>query len=157
MRRIVLLLLLVVFLCGCLQSTQPAASTTLSSPSAADAVTSLPSETTTLYPSQPNPPASSTTLATSAATQAETTTLPQSSASVAIRNFAFTPSALTVAAGTTVTWVNEDSAPHTLKSDSFASGKLGRGDSFSFTFRETGAYTYVCGIHPSMKGKIIVE
>ena len=76
---------------------------------------------------------------------------------IAIKNFAFSPAELTVKAGDTVIWTNEDSAPHSIKSKSFNSNILQTGDAYQFKFDNTGVYDYICGIHPSMKGKIIVE
>jgi len=76
---------------------------------------------------------------------------------VSIKSFAFNPSVLTVKAGTTVVWTNEDSAPHTIKSDLFTSNNLNKGDFFAFKFANVGTYDYICSIHPSMKGQIIVE
>jgi len=79
---------------------------------------------------------------------------------VNIQGFAFQPSALTVKAGTTVTWVNQDSAAHTVVSDSggeISSQDIPNGQSYSHTFNTAGTYTYHCGIHPSMKGTIVVE
>lgn len=78
-------------------------------------------------------------------------------AKVNIENFSFNPGTLTVKAGSTVTWTNNDSAPHTIKSSSFNSNTLSNGASYQFTFDKAGTYDYVCGIHVSMKGKIIVE
>jgi plastocyanin len=77
---------------------------------------------------------------------------------VQIANFAFNPSTLTVKVGTTVTWTNADSAPHTVTANdgSFASGDLNQGDSFSFTFTTAGTYAYHCGVHPGMKATITV-
>jgi plastocyanin len=80
-----------------------------------------------------------------------------SSNNINIQNFAFSPETLTVTKGTTVTWINNDSAPHQIKSATFNSGQLGKGQSFSFTFNDVGAFDYSCAIHPSMLGKIIVE
>jgi plastocyanin len=82
--------------------------------------------------------------------------------SVTIKNFAFDPSTLTVKTGTTVTWVNNDGAPHALASDAgspeaFSSGSLSTGASFTFTFTKPGTYKYHCSIHPSMTGTIIVQ
>jgi plastocyanin len=75
-----------------------------------------------------------------------------------IKNFAFNPATLIINKGTTVTWTNEDSATHTIASDQFtSSGNLNRGDSYRFQFNTTGTYDYVCGIHPTMNGKIVVE
>ena len=76
---------------------------------------------------------------------------------VTIQNFAFNPVTLTVKQGTKVTWTNEDSAPHKIKSDTFNSGDLNQGDTFEFTFNTKGSFDYSCSIHPSMTGKIVVE
>ena len=77
---------------------------------------------------------------------------------VTIKDFAFDPGDLTVAKGTTVTWKNDDSATHRIKSGdgSFDSEDLKNGDSFEHTFDTAGTFDYICGIHPSMKGKITV-
>jgi plastocyanin len=88
-------------------------------------------------------------------------TSPQNNATtgsaVMIQNFAFSPATLTVKAGTTVTWTNNDSATHTIKSDTFNSSNLSTGDKFQFTFTVPGTFNYSCGIHPSMHGVIIVQ
>jgi len=76
---------------------------------------------------------------------------------VNIENFSFNPGTLTVKAGTAVVWTNSDSVTHTIKSDSFNSQPLSKGQTFEFKFDNKGTYDYSCGIHPSMKGKIIVE
>jgi plastocyanin len=82
-----------------------------------------------------------------------------SPATVDIDNFAFTPAALTVTAGTTVTWKNEDDSPHRIgdKNGTFKSAALDTDDSFSHTFAAPGEYPYICTIHPYMVGKIIVK
>lgn len=82
---------------------------------------------------------------------------PAETTNVAIQDFAFNPSTITVDAGSIVTWTNEDSAPHRIKSDTFNSANLNRGDSFQHTFNTPGTYDYICGIHPSMKGKVVVR
>ena len=64
---------------------------------------------------------------------------------------------LTVKAGTTVTFMNEDGAPHTATGDGWDTGRLNRGDSKDVTFDTAGTFAYVCAIHPSMKGTITVE
>lgn len=76
---------------------------------------------------------------------------------VVIENFSFNPETLSVTPGTAVVWINNDSATHSVKSDTFSSRSLSKGQSFEFTFASKGTYDYSCGIHPSMKGKIIVE
>jgi amicyanin len=81
---------------------------------------------------------------------------------IAIKNFAFNPSTLTIKTGTTVTWTNQDGAPHQIASDpgapvAFKSESLANGASYQFTFIQTGTYDYHCTIHPAMKGTIIVQ
>lgn len=73
--------------------------------------------------------------------------------------FAFSPASLTVAVGTTVTWQNTTSAPHTVSSDDGKTfdGMLNTGGTFSFTFTKAGTYAYHCNIHPYMKAMIIVH
>jgi plastocyanin len=82
-----------------------------------------------------------------------------SPATVQIDNFAFTPATLTVTAGTSVTWKNEDDSPHRIgdKNGTFKSAALDTDDSFSHTFTTPGEYPYICTIHPYMVGKIIVK
>ena len=82
-----------------------------------------------------------------------------STAEVKIDNFSFGPSTLTVAVGTTVTWVNRDDIPHTVVSDDkvFKSKALDTDDKFSYTFTKAGTYAYFCSLHPKMTGKVIVQ
>ena len=80
-------------------------------------------------------------------------------AQVKIANFTFAPKRLTVKAGTTVTWGNEDDIPHTIASAAglFKSKALDTDDSFSFTFTQPGSDEYFCSLHPRMTGTIVVE
>ena len=77
---------------------------------------------------------------------------------VGIANFAFTPAALTVTAGSTVTWTNGDTATHTVTFDNGPDcGSLATGNSTTVTFSTPGTYAYHCKIHASMKGTITVN
>ncbi|HEV2099288.1 MAG TPA: cupredoxin family copper-binding protein [Stellaceae bacterium] len=80
-------------------------------------------------------------------------------ATINIDNFAFAPPDLSVAAGTTVTWKNEDDSPHRVAeaNNAFSSAALDTDDSFSHTFAKPGVYKYFCSIHPYMVGKIVVK
>jgi plastocyanin len=71
----------------------------------------------------------------------------------------FIPSEITVVPGTTVTWVNNEAMPHTVvdTSKGFRSKTLAKDAKFSFTFTTAGDYSYLCSIHPNMKGKVIVK
>ena len=72
--------------------------------------------------------------------------------------YAFNPETITVATGSTVTWTNQDSdTPHTVKFPDGMSGTLSKGASYSRTFSSPGVYTYQCGVHPYMTGKVIVQ
>jgi len=84
---------------------------------------------------------------------------PASTAEVKIDNFVFGPAAITVAVGTTVTWINRDDIPHTVVSTDkiFKSKVLDTDEKFSFTFTKPGEYPYFCSIHPKMTGKVIVQ
>jgi plastocyanin len=78
---------------------------------------------------------------------------------VKIDNFAFAPQRIVVKAGTTVTWINADDAPHTIVSTTklFKSSALDTTDKFSFTFATPGTYEYFCSLHPHMTGAVVVE
>ena len=77
---------------------------------------------------------------------------------VKIDNFTFAPQTLTVKAGTTVTWINEDDIPHTVVSTGhFRSKPLDTGDKFTFTFTTPGSFEYFCGLHPHMQASITVQ
>jgi len=79
---------------------------------------------------------------------------------ISIANFAFTPSRLEVKAGTTVTWINDDSTMHEvafIENSIDDAGILAPGESFSFTFSEPGTYNAYCGPHPGMSGTIVVS
>lgn len=73
----------------------------------------------------------------------------------------YNPNAIEVRVGDTVTWINDDSSPHTVTSSSddgstFDSDIMRKGETFSFTFDNEGEYPYFCTLHPSMVGTVIV-
>jgi plastocyanin len=81
---------------------------------------------------------------------------------VIIRDFAFFPDTISVAPGTTVTWINCEppaSEAHTTTSDTdvWSSGPLVRTDVFSHRFDEPGDFPYFCVPHPFMRGEVVVE
>jgi plastocyanin len=85
---------------------------------------------------------------------------PASAAEIKIDNFSFGPATITVPAGTTITWKNNDDVPHVVSSDDnkmFKSKALDTDDRFSFTFTNPGTYNYYCAIHPKMTAKIVVQ
>ena len=76
---------------------------------------------------------------------------------VNIQNFAFDPPQITIEAGDTVTWTNLDSAAHTATGDTWDSGNLGKGQTYTATFGSAGTNDYICRYHPNMKGRVMVE
>jgi plastocyanin len=84
---------------------------------------------------------------------------PAGPTTVRIVNLAFNPAEVTIATGTAVSWVNDDSVPHTVTSTDgvFDSGIFDPGASFTWTFDRPGSYPYACQIHPQMQGTVVVE
>ena len=78
---------------------------------------------------------------------------------VTVAQATFGPVTLTIRAGTTVTWVNNDGDLHTVTSTQglFASPGLDSGDTFAYRFTAPGTYPYFCALHPHMKGTILVQ
>jgi plastocyanin len=76
---------------------------------------------------------------------------------VAAKDNQFTPAAIEVPAGTTVTWEFEDGfVPHDVRGDGFASGDPKRSGSFTHTFDAPGSFPYRCTIHDGMTGRVVV-
>lgn len=82
-----------------------------------------------------------------------------SASAVQLKGFAFAPTATTVKVGQKVTWTNEDSATHNVVADdgSFKSDDLGQGDTYSFTPKKAGTFSYVCTYHSQMKATLTVK
>ncbi len=81
----------------------------------------------------------------------------QKAQAIDIVDFTFSPEAVEVPVGTTVTWIQTDDSRHTVDfADGKQSGDLSQGDTFSRTFEEAGSYAYVCFFHPSMTGSVTV-
>jgi amicyanin len=77
---------------------------------------------------------------------------------VHIKNLAFSPATVTIKAGSTVVWTNDDSIQHDVTFDGggIASSVLNHNDTFSHAFLTAGTYHYICSIHPFMHGTVIV-
>ncbi len=78
---------------------------------------------------------------------------------VAIKDFAFNPAGTSVAAGSKVTWTNNDTTAHTVTFDdgSADSGNLAPGSTFDHTFATAGTFAYHCTIHSQMHGTVTVS
>jgi amicyanin len=118
--------------------------------------------------STPTPTQAGNTPTTAPAGNTPTATATSSGPTMAVSittsgTFAFSPASITIKVGTTVTWTNNTSAPHTVTSDdgtTFDSGlntPIQPGATFSFTFTKAGTFAYHCQIHPFMKATVIVQ
>jgi plastocyanin len=78
---------------------------------------------------------------------------------IVINGFKFLPDTLTVKTGETVEWKNEDAVVHTATAEdkTFDSGNIAPGKSWTFVASKPGTYTYICTIHPNMKGTLTVQ
>ena len=111
--------------------------------------------------SAPAPTTSNTTNQSASTDTASQNKGAEASASnqVNIENFAFSSANITVKKGTTVTWTNKDSVQHSVIGDTDDGPKsslLSQGSTYSFTFETAGVFTYHCGPHPQMTGKVTV-
>ena len=113
------------------------------------AVSALPSATTS---------SASSASATSSAPSAATTAPAGGPAAVTVVDFAFKPASLTVKAGTPVVWTNKDAFAHSVRSNdgTFDEQTMKAGQTATVTFAKPGTYAYVCGIHNSMTGTVVV-
>ncbi len=87
---------------------------------------------------------------------------PANAHQVIIWEYKFQPNAVTVPAGTIVTWVNRDMTVHTATHYSYTDEPFDSGDmtaqgTFSHTFRTPGTYSYLCMLHQGMVGTVVVE
>jgi plastocyanin len=149
----------------------------LDEPRAGGASSSAPEAGDTTEPPQPNGPATPNEPATASPDEVPTAsalmatpvlkTTPHAatrsqviraagSSGVSMSNFAFSPASVSVNVGDSVTWTNHDSAPHNAKGPGITTPNLKKGQSASVTFSKAGTFSYICTIHPSMHGKVIV-
>jgi len=80
-------------------------------------------------------------------------------AMIDVKDFNFNPTTVNVAKGSSVMWMNEGQATHTVTFDAGGvdSGNIAAGSSYSHTFNDAGTFTYHCKIHSSMTGKVVVS
>jgi plastocyanin len=126
--------------------------------------TTPPPETVTVTPPPATtvtvtPPATTVTVTPPATTVTVTPTPTQSTYEVLIVGHGFSPQALTVPVGTTVTWIHMDlEDDHTVSSNTaLFNADLSFNNTFSYTFSEPGVFNYHCHFHPDMFGRVSVE
>jgi LPXTG-motif cell wall-anchored protein len=73
---------------------------------------------------------------------------------VAAKDFEFDPKTITITVGDTITWTNQGKMPHTVTAsdNSFDSGNLASGATFSHTFDKAGTFAYYCKYHGKADG-----
>jgi len=148
----VMLMVLTFAMVSCSAATTPASTQTPIPPNPSD--TPLPD--ITVIPTPMPPSGTAETLPPAASN----TPVPVGAGTVDIKiaGFAFDPASVTVKVGTTVRWTNQDSATHSVTSDTgvWDSGSIAQGETYTRMFDTIGTFAYHCGVHPSMKGTIIV-
>jgi plastocyanin len=80
---------------------------------------------------------------------------------VAVKGFVYIPETVTVPAGSSVVWTNQDNAPHTSTGfgdavSALDSGAIIFGQTFTQAFDTPGTYPYYCVYHPNMLGTVVV-
>lgn len=77
---------------------------------------------------------------------------------VRIASMQFEPQEIVVPRGSRVVWINDDLFPHTVTAkESFDSGSIAAGASWTYIAMQPGMYEYVCSLHPTMKGRMVVR
>jgi plastocyanin len=78
---------------------------------------------------------------------------------IKIDNFTFSPKPLRIKPGDEVTWVNRDDIPHSIVLSDLQvhSHPLDTDGTFTYRFEKPGVYNYLCGLHPFMKGQVVVS
>lgn len=103
-------------------------------------------------------PAAATTAAGGYAVGGATTAAPSGGSTITVADFAFSPTPLTVKAGTAVEIKNTQGVAHTFTADDGSFDlELDPNGGASHTFKTAGSFAYHCEIHPTMKGTVVVE
>ena len=91
--------------------------------------------------------------------RAAATTQSPTAHTVTIKKFKFDPAHITVRTGDTITWINQDLAPHTATADAkdWDTKKLQKGASKTLEVTAEMSTSYYCKFHPNMKGQITIE
>ena len=98
----------------------------------------------------------------SALTTAPTASTAPTDVTVDVRDMAFSPATVTIAAGQTVTWNFDDGGiPHAVQGlrdvGMEINSPIAKAGEWSHTFAVPGTYDYICPLHPEMRGTVIVE
>jgi plastocyanin len=74
------------------------------------------------------------------------------------KSYKFAPAAITVTAGSTVTWTNDDNFTHSVRIEGGTPMVMKPGEKATFTFDKAGTFKYDCSFHPQdMKGEVVVS
>lgn len=78
---------------------------------------------------------------------------------VSISASRFEPVELVIAAGSTISFTNDDPFAHTVtaRDGTFSSGRMEEGETFVMTFDDVGEVHYFCELHPTMRATVVVE
>jgi plastocyanin len=109
-------------------------------------------------PSTPEePPEPPPAPAEAAETTATVAPVAKGAGSVSMVDFAFSPATVTISVGDTVTWINNGEEDHDATGNGFGTGNVPPGGTGSATFSSAGSFSYICTIHPNMRGTVVVQ
>jgi plastocyanin len=108
-------------------------------------------------PSEEMAPVNQETSKTGGITTGPAPVLSTGTVQVDIKGFAFVSPTVRVGPGTKIVWKNFDDAPHSVIGSDFQSPVLAKGQTYSHVFTKEGAFFYYCGLHPNMKGEVVVR
>jgi plastocyanin len=157
--------LFLLFAAACAQGGTTKAVTSPSAASSAGDISVTPPPATVAPPAVATPVSTQTAAApqpaTAAPANAPAINVPAGGTQeIAIQGSTFTPSLLTIKAGTTVTWINKDDVTHDIICDlpgTFSGQAAQNGGKFSYTFTKAGTFNYSCDLHDCMIGTITVQ
>jgi plastocyanin len=78
---------------------------------------------------------------------------------VRIVDMQFEPAEIVVKRGSRIVWNNDDLFPHTVTAtdETFDSGSIPASSSWTFVATQPGTHVYVCALHPTMQGRLIIQ
>jgi plastocyanin len=78
---------------------------------------------------------------------------------VTVKSFKFSPATVKIKTGQSVTWRFKDApTPHNVKGGGGIKSKASiTTGSYTHKFTKKGTFSYICTIHPNMKGKVVVS
>ena len=164
MKRFMGLFILLIAVALCSGCTQPAQKVAVPTTLSTEVPTAVQTEATTVVVTvQTTVPTLVPTVVVTEVAKPKITLVPQTTKTIiCMRNNTFVPQELTVLPGTGITWVNDDTIVHSVKTTGTHEGMFNSGDiiptaTWDYTFGQVGVFEFVSPDYPAMKGTIVVK